>query len=163
MESVFVGIGSNLGDRKAYIIWAVEKLRSSFGSGEFEVSSIYETDSWGGATGGPFLNTVAKFETNCEPVGLIEQLKVWEGEAGRLPAMDSLSARPLDLDILMLGERIIQTEQLTIPHPRLLARRFVLEPLAEIAGGLQVPGTNATVMEALRRCTDPLRVEKYSD
>lgn len=126
---VFIGIGSNLGDRMMYISKAIEML----GDCIKKVSSIYETEPEGIPGGDKFLNTVAEIETDMEPFELLDFLEDIERKLGRRRAeKGKYKSRTIDLDILLYGDINIDTPKLTIPHPKLKDRDFVLTPLKEL-------------------------------
>jgi 2-amino-4-hydroxy-6-hydroxymethyldihydropteridine diphosphokinase len=130
----YVGLGANLGDREATIRRAVELL------GARRVSALRETEPWGYADQPRFLNGVAELETDEGPRALLERLLAVERELGRTREGPRYGPRTIDLDLLLYGEQTIREPGLTVPHPRLHERAFVLEPLAELAPGLVVPG-----------------------
>ncbi|MBM3696176.1 MAG: 2-amino-4-hydroxy-6-hydroxymethyldihydropteridine diphosphokinase [Actinobacteria bacterium] len=128
MARAAVGLGSNLGDRRAHLAQAVDRLGEA---GEvMAVSSLYETAPIGGPEQGPFLNAVAVVETALTPRALLDRCLGLEREAGRRRRV-RWGPRPLDLDLLLYGEAAVDEPGLRVPHPRLAARRFVLEPLLE--------------------------------
>ncbi len=106
------------------------------------------------------MNAVAELETELEPEALLRELQRIEREAGRPAAHARWAPRVLDLDLLLYGERVLDTPELSIPHPELCARRFVLEPLLELAPGLGDPRSGAPLAGVLAALDDPLRVEK---
>jgi 2-amino-4-hydroxy-6-hydroxymethyldihydropteridine diphosphokinase len=130
----FVGLGSNLGDREGAIRQAAALI------GAQRVSSIRETEPWGVADQPLFLNAVAELETGFEARALLERLLEVERELGRVRGGERWGPRTIDLDLLLYGEETIDEPGLTVPHPRLHQRLFVLEPLAELAPDLVVPG-----------------------
>jgi 2-amino-4-hydroxy-6-hydroxymethyldihydropteridine diphosphokinase len=140
------GLGSNLGDRRAHLERAIAGLR-----GRMEVvavSAFRETLPVGGPPQGPYLNAVAVVETGLGPRELLEAARALEAAAGRVRG-ERFGPRTLDVDLLLYGDRSIELDDLVVPHPRLKERRFVLEPLAEVAPGWTVPGAGATVEELL--------------
>ena len=144
-----VALGSNLDDRRAHIDSAIAQLGRHLLA--LRVSSVYETDPVGVPGEQPrFLNAVAVGETTLEPAELLNALQAIEREAGRERPFAG-AARTLDLDLILFGERVISRPDLHVPHPRFRERRFVLEPLAEIAPDLTDPVTDLTVVELLRR------------
>jgi 2-amino-4-hydroxy-6-hydroxymethyldihydropteridine diphosphokinase len=130
----YVGLGANLGDREAAIRRAVELL------GAGRLSTLRETEPWGYADQPRFLNAVAELETEEEPRALLERLLAIERELGRLRAGPRYGPRTIDLDLLLYGDLELDEPGLTVPHPLLHEREFVLEPLAELAPELVVPG-----------------------
>ena len=144
-----IGLGSNLGDRQAALDGAITALRNTPGVAIEKVSSFRETDPVGGPPGqGLFLNAAAALETTLDPFQLLRVLEEVETQFGRVRALP-WGERTLDLDLLLFGEWIIDTPRLSVPHPRFAIRRFVLEPLAEIAPGAVDPVTKRTVAEIL--------------
>jgi 2-amino-4-hydroxy-6-hydroxymethyldihydropteridine diphosphokinase len=145
----FIGLGSNLGDRRATLLRAIDELNGSPGVSIVEVSSFHETEPVGGPQGeGPYLNAAACIATTLEPPALLHLLLAIEDRNGRIRRV-RWGERTLDLDLLLFDERFVETPELTIPHPRMAVRRFVLEPLAEIAPGAVHPVTGLTVAEML--------------
>ncbi|MGB2754546.1 MAG: 2-amino-4-hydroxy-6-hydroxymethyldihydropteridine diphosphokinase [Phycisphaerae bacterium] len=149
MTTVYLGLGSNLGDRRRNLEAALEALRAHPQIAVSAVSSFLETDPVGGPPGqGKFLNAAAKIETDLSPEALLEELKRVERALGRREG-PRWGPREIDLDILLYGDAVLETPDLMIPHPRLRERRFVLEPLAEIAPAARDPVTGRTVRELL--------------
>ena len=127
---VFVGLGSNLGDRAAFLAGAVEGLRRV--DPDLECSPIYETAPVGGPAGqGPYLNCVVSLDTDLEPHALLAVTRALEAEAGRTRA-ERWGARTLDVDILLVGDVSVDDEELVVPHPRMGGRAFVLAPLEDL-------------------------------
>ena len=149
MTTVYLGLGSNLGDRRRNLEAALDALRAHPQIAVSAVSAFLETDPVGGPPGqGKFLNAAAEIETDLAPEALLEELKRVERALGRTPG-PRWGPREVDLDILLYGEEILETEALVIPHPRMRERRFVLAPLAEIAPDARDPVTKQTVRELL--------------
>jgi 2-amino-4-hydroxy-6-hydroxymethyldihydropteridine diphosphokinase len=139
----YVGLGSNLGDREATIRRAAELI------GARRLSTIRETEPWGYADQPRFLNAVAELDTALGPRALLDRLLAVERELGRERTGPRYGPRTIDLDLLLYGDETVSEPGLTVPHPRLAERLFVLEPLAELAPGLDVPGAGE-VQELLR-------------
>ncbi len=140
MPLVYVGLGSNLGEREATIRRAIELLEDG-GDIEVEaVSSLRETDPVGYEDQPRFLNGAAALRTELSPRALLERLLEVERELGRERVGPRFGPRTIDLDLLLYGDRRVKEPGLEIPHPRLAERRFVLEPLAELDESLGVPG-----------------------
>ena len=147
MANVLVGVGSNLGDRQANITRAIELLKENEAIHVLAVSSLIETDPEGGPPQGKFLNGAIKIETDLLPLELLSQLKMVERRLGRAKAEPN-SPRTLDLDILFYDDVVVlDGKTLTIPHPRLTQREFVLRPLSEIAPDFIHPRLQKTVQQ----------------
>jgi 2-amino-4-hydroxy-6-hydroxymethyldihydropteridine diphosphokinase len=134
MVRAYVGLGANLGDREAAIRAAAEQL------GAVRLSTIRETEPWGYEDQPRFLNAVAELETDLSPRALLDRLLEIERELGRTRDGPRWGPRTIDLDLLLYDDERLDEPGLTVPHPRLHERRFVLEPLAELDPGLEVPG-----------------------
>src|SRR5262245_46973550 len=134
MRSVaMIGLGSNLRDRVANLEGAIAALNEVPGIAVRQVSTFHETEPVGGPPGqGMFLNAVARLETDLEPLALLHALQEIETRFGRQRTV-RWGERTLDLDLLLLDDQIIDTPELCLPHPRMRTRRFVLEPLVEVA------------------------------
>jgi 2-amino-4-hydroxy-6-hydroxymethyldihydropteridine diphosphokinase len=145
MTRAFLGLGSNLGDRAAHLRRAVAHLPDVAA-----VSALYETEPVGGPPGqGPYLNAVVELHTGRSPRGLLEVARRLEAEAGRVRTVRH-GPRTLDVDVLLVGDAVVDEPDLVVPHPRMWERRFVLAPLAELAPEL-VPA------EALERAGGAVR------
>ncbi len=136
----YVGLGSNLGDRRAMIDGALERLRPA------RVSSVIETEPVGRTDQPRFLNAVAELETVLPPAELLERLLGVERDLGRVRS-ERWGPRTIDLDLLLYGDLELRTRLLTVPHPELHRRRFVLEGLAELCPDRAVPGVGRTVRD----------------
>jgi 2-amino-4-hydroxy-6-hydroxymethyldihydropteridine diphosphokinase len=141
---VYLGLGSNLGERRAYLLAAAAALPPPVKV--LRASSIYETEPWGYRDQPSFLNQVIEAETDLPPLELLAHLKQIEANLGRQPTF-RYGPRLIDLDILFYGDQAIDLPGLTIPHPRLAERAFVLAPLAELAPALRHPLTGKTILE----------------
>ena len=152
----YFSLGSNLGDRLENLRAAMRRLSDS-DIALRRTSSIYETEPVDNTEQGWFLNCVAKVNTSLEPLALLHKLQSIERELGRERAVPN-GPRTIDIDILLYDDLVVQTDELTLPHPRMQQRRFVLEPLCEIAPALAIPGSGKTVEQALRELVDPAQV-----
>ena len=148
MPKVYIAAGSNLGDRKANLENAQTALKHLFGIKFLRSSKTYETDPVGGPAQGKYLNAVWEVETLASPKVLMEDLLNIESELGRKRSIRN-APRVIDLDILFYGEMEIQQEGLTVPHPRMHERWFVLKPLAELCPDFRHPGLDKTVSQLL--------------
>jgi 2-amino-4-hydroxy-6-hydroxymethyldihydropteridine diphosphokinase len=134
MARAFIGLGSNLGDRRAYLKDGVEGLRAA--GDVVAVSPLYETEPVGGPAGqGPYLNVVVELATSDPPRRLLERCRALEEAAGRVRS-ERWGPRTLDADVLLVEGSEVHEPDLTVPHPRLWERRFVLQPLADLAPDL---------------------------
>ena len=146
----YVGVGSNLGDSWGYLALAVRELDGSSGVRVTRTSRVYDTRALDPRQP-RFLNAVLELETSLSPADLLARLLAVEAEAGRRRDV-RWGPRTLDLDLLLHGDLVVRSPSLTVPHPGLLSRRFVLAPLAELCPALVVPGTGRTVAALLRCC-----------
>lgn len=134
MARAFLGLGSNVGDRRGHLRAAVAGLPDVVA-----VSALYETEPLGGPSGqDPYLNAVVELDTDLSPRELLELGRTLEAAAGRTRGV-RWGPRSLDVDVLLVGDRVLETDDLVVPHPRMWERRFVLAPLAELAPELVPP------------------------
>jgi 2-amino-4-hydroxy-6-hydroxymethyldihydropteridine diphosphokinase len=148
VTTAYVGLGSNLGDRERYIRGAAQLI------GAARLSTIIETEPWGNEEQPRFLNAVAEVLTALEPQPFLTHLLDVERRLGRERLGPRWGPRTIDLDLLLFGDRILDEPGLVVPHPRLLERAFVLEPLAELGPELEIPG-GGTVGAALAGLQSP--------
>lgn len=145
-QRVFISVGSNLGDRIANCRKAIELVGGRKDTTVVKKSSFYETEPWGKADQGPFINSVIEVITSLGPDDLLEALKSIEALMGRKPA-ERWGPRLIDLDIIFYGDRVIEKEGLTIPHPLAHLRSFVLIPLRELAPDFIHPALNTKISD----------------
>ena len=150
MSRVFIGLGSNLGDRLEHLFTAVRLLAAAPGIGVRQIAPIIETEPIGGPAGqAPYLNSVVEIETSLEPLALLDRCQAIERQLGRAPSPEHWAPRPIDLDLLCYEDRLMTDPRLTIPHPRLHERWFVLEPFAQLAPSFIHPAQRRSIAELL--------------
>jgi 2-amino-4-hydroxy-6-hydroxymethyldihydropteridine diphosphokinase len=139
-KRAYIGLGANLGDRRAALDAALAALGARPGVEVVAVSRVRETDPWGLVEQPPFLNAAAALDTTLGPRGLLDALLAVERDLGRTRDGPRWGPRTIDLDLLLYGDEQIDEPGLTVPHPRLTERLFVLEPLNDLDPALIVPG-----------------------
>ena len=157
-KRVYLCLGSNLGDRRAYLARALEEMQAA-GIAARRVSALYHTQPVDYTAQPWFLNCVAEVETEHMPRQLLRQLQRIERQLGRRRGVRR-GPRTIDIDILLYQNHVMRTSELTIPHPQLAERRFVLEPLRDLAAGLRHPVSRRTVTELLAAAADRSRVRR---
>jgi len=168
MKEVFILLGSNQGERGDFLQKAREMISLKAGS-IVQESAVYETQPWGFEDPVPFLNQVVEINTELSPSALLEQLLTIETQLGRIRPFDSCgcsdtyTGRTIDLDILFYGQRLVFTDTLMVPHPRLHERRFTLVPLNEIAPGFTHPLLKKTISALLTGCDDNSAVDAWAE
>jgi 2-amino-4-hydroxy-6-hydroxymethyldihydropteridine diphosphokinase len=157
----FLLLGTNLGDRKKNLTVARNTIELNVGP-IIKASSIYETMAWGKTDQPDFLNQALEVETEAPPLHVLHEILEVEKMMGRT-RKEKWSERVIDIDILLYGNEIITSPELTIPHPELPHRRFALVPLTEIAADFIHPVLRLTIAELLSRCPDLLEVVAIGD
>jgi len=160
MATVYLGLGSNLGNRKKNLHRALELL-SQHAVVE-KVSAIYETEPVGYKEQPEFLNAVCRVSIELQPEPLLKLVKKTETGLGRKPSFPN-APRTIDIDILFYDDEVVAEEDLTVPHPKLAERAFVLVPLAEIAPGLVHPVSGKTVKKMLAELGKVTGVRKWAE
>jgi len=153
MNKVYLNTGSNDGDRLSNLYRAKEFIEHRIGN-LISISHIYETEPWGYASIKSFYNQCLYLESTLEPENILMGIIGIEREMGRIRSGESYTDRIIDIDILFYNNLIINTKELTIPHPRLHERRFVLVPLAEIAEDFIHPVFEKSIIRLLQECED---------
>ena len=154
LNKVYLSLGSNIGDRESNLAQAITAIEISEGVDNVKSASFYLTEPLYNREQEFFINTVIGFETTLKPFALLEILKNIEAMLGRKKKKKKNMPRIIDIDILVHGKSIIETDQLVIPHPNMIHRKFVLIPFDEIAPDYKIPLINLTVHDLLVRCND---------
>ena len=157
MKLTYLSLGSNLGQRDLHLEEAQKQIQRRIGRLE-RVSRFYESEPWGYSSANRFYNCCVSLQTNMEPLKLMKLLLDIEREMGRHRAGTGYSDRIIDIDLLFYGNIKLDHPDLTLPHPSMGDRRFVLAPLAEIAPDLIHPVTGLSIAEMLRVCADQSEV-----
>lgn len=160
MHTVVLLLGSNVGDRRAYLQNAWHVLSSSVGNIKLS-SSLYETEAWGKTDQASFLNQVIVLNSELKPGDILARIQSIEKEAGRTRT-EKWGPRTLDIDILFYDDRIIRESGLEIPHPGIPERRFILEPMHEVLPHFVHPASGQRMDELLAACGDASRVKKLA-
>ncbi len=162
MSDVILSIGSNIGDREVLMAEAVRLISERCGIVAAK-SSLYETVPWGFDSDEMFLNQIVEIKTELEPAAFLKNILQIECELGRKRTTPraGYDSRPIDIDIIYFSDLVINTSDLTVPHPRMQMRRFVLVPLAEILPDFVHPLFRKNTVELLKSCSDASMIEKY--
>lgn len=159
-RDIYLCIGGNLGDRDANMEEVMTFIEFNFGD-IVAVSPIVESDGWQMSNVPKFLNQIVHIRSELTNAQLIEEIHDLDDFYGREKSQGKYLSRPMDLDVLFIGEEIIQEEELCVPHPRLQDRRFVLEPFAKLYPDFVHPGLGKTIVALLAECPDTNPVELY--
>jgi len=160
MDNIFISIGSNLGDRISTCREAIKKMAELCDI--VEISSLYETEPVGKEDQPNFINCAVKTRTDLSPQELLERLNSIEDTLGRVRD-EKWGPRTIDLDIIFYYDLVINEKDLIIPHPRAHLRRFVLEPICEIAPDYRHPVLNQAVGALIKKCEDNKKVVKLEE
>lgn len=154
MKKAFLSLGSNIGDKKKNLARAIRYINVGIGH-IIDLSGIYETEPWGFEANEKFLNMVIEIMSDLTPVEMMKKCLEVETKLGRIRNnSEGYSSRIIDIDILFYGKTIVSTPELTIPHPHIQNRLFVLEPMFEIAPDYLHPLMGMTISELLVECQD---------
>jgi 2-amino-4-hydroxy-6-hydroxymethyldihydropteridine diphosphokinase len=161
MAIAYLCLGSNLGNREELLRFAILEIEMVVGF-VIKKSLVYETEPWGLEANENFLNQVLAINTLLTPEALLNKCLEIEKKLGRVRNAVIYESRKIDIDILFYGNEIINSENLIVPHPRIASRRFVLEPLNEIACDFIHPVLKVSISSMLENCSDTMRVIKYN-
>lgn len=159
MNTCFLLIGGNLGDRNSYLTQATQLIMINIGR-IIDFSTVYETDAWGNEQQPAYLNQVLKVQTPYSVNEVLKRALDIERQLNRIRP-GKYAARTIDIDILLFNNDIYQMDDLEVPHPRMALRRFVLVPLSEIAPTYLHPVHLKTIQTLEKECSDTLNVRKY--
>jgi len=158
-REIYLCIGGNIGERDANLEETLDFINFNLGDIK-QVSSVYESEPWGMTDVPAFLNQVVHIQSDLSNEELLREISELEVFFGRERSSEGYVSREMDVDVLFIGDEIISSEQLQVPHPRMHQRRFVLEPLAEIAPDVVHPELKKSVIEMLRACPDQGKVTR---
>lgn len=161
MKQVFLGLGSNIGDRKKYLQEAIDEIKKIRDTKVVKLSGIYETEPWGFKEQDEYLNAVIEIETDIHYPELLKEVKDIEVRLGR-DKTDKWKSRKIDIDILFFGDLIYEGDNLCIPHKHIEDRNFVLVPLNEIEPDFVHPVTKKNISDILQNSKDKLKAGFHS-
>ena len=160
-DKVYLSIGSNLGDKESNIAASIAMLGSYVDNKNIRTSSFYNSEPLYNQNQPSFINIVVELDTTLSPFEFLDQIHEIEKMLGRTFPREKNDPRTIDIDIILFGDSFIETDQLTIPHPGALLRKFVLLPLSELIPEQIFPGTNHKIVDLLNNCQDTSRVSKH--
>lgn len=162
MAKLFLLLGGNLGNKEEIFRSARRRLAEELGA-IVQTSSVYETEPWGFESEDLFWNQVLAIETSLSPEEVLVHTKAIELELGRIRKAARYSSRLIDIDLLFYDDLVLHEPNLELPHPRMIDRRFVLEPLAEVAAEFIHPVFKQNIIGLLEKCSDQLQVKRLID
>jgi 2-amino-4-hydroxy-6-hydroxymethyldihydropteridine diphosphokinase len=162
MGKVFLSLGTNLGNRKAFLEQSIMLVRNRIGS-VLKTSSIYQSEPWGFKTRNLFLNQVIMVVSTLSPVEVLKEIQIIEKEMGRVKSSADYEPRIIDIDILFYDELILNETDLIIPHPHIQSRNFVLLPMIEISPDFVHPVLKKDLLCLFSDCSDTHFVEVFKE
>jgi len=160
-EMVYLSLGSNIGDREANLAQATMALSINLNLSDLVSSSYYDTEPLYNKNQPEFLNSVIKFSTGLKPFDVLDEVQKVERMLGRPKKRKKNQPRIIDIDILFHGDAIIDTEDLSLPHPMISLRKFILIPFVEIEPKFKIPHTNLFLNDLLDNCPDTSKIKKH--
>jgi 2-amino-4-hydroxy-6-hydroxymethyldihydropteridine diphosphokinase len=163
MHKVYLSLGSNLGDKTKNLQKAKYEIAAQIGK-IIKTGNLYETEPWGFENEHWFLNTVIEIETKFDEIEILKKCLLIEKKMGRVrnTIQNTYTARIIDIDILFFDKQIINSPELSIPHPHIQDRNFVLFPLADIAAKFIHPTLNKSIEDLLKECKDTTQIKKLN-
>tara|TARA_B100000131_G_scaffold287365_1_gene297910 strand:+ start:344 stop:850 length:507 start_codon:yes stop_codon:yes gene_type:complete len=161
-QKIFLSLGSNLGDRESNLAQATMALSINLNIRKIKSSSYYESEPLYNTNQPKFLNSVVYCESDLKPFEFFDVTRRIEKMLGRPNKKGKNLPRIIDLDILFFGDSVLETEELSLPHPMISLRRFVLVPFAEIAPEYKIPNAHMTIKDLLASCPDNSKVVKHT-
>ncbi len=158
MEQIFLGLGTNVNPKEAYLLEAKAYIEEEIGP-IIKVSSLYETAAWGKTDQSDFMNQVIKVQSQLSPIALLDTVLAIEKKMGRV-RIEKWAERIIDIDLLLYGQEMIQEARLVVPHPFISVRNFVLAPLVEIAPDFIHPVAQVSIAALYQQCPDQLAVRR---
>ena len=163
MESniVYLSLGSNIGDRESNLAQATMALSINYEISDIISSSYYETEPLYNESQPDFLNSVVRFSTSLKPFDVLDIIQKVEIMLGRPAEREKNQPRIIDIDILFHGDAVIETDKLSLPHPMVSLRKFILIPFAEVEPDFQIPHSNLTIKDLIDHCPDNSKVTRH--
>lgn len=159
MNTCYIGLGSNLDVPLAQVREAIHRLGAIPEFQDLVISNFYQTESWGPVEQNDFINAVVVLKTSLSAEDVFTHLQAIEMQMGRKRVAQRYGPRVIDLDLLLCGDLVLNTLSLSLPHPNITERRFVLQPLSDLSPRLMLPGSSQTVVDLLEQCA-PARCVK---
>ena len=158
---VYLSLGSNIGDRESNLAQATMALSINYEITDIKSSSYYETEPLYNKAQPDFLNSIVRFSTTLKPFDVLDIIQKVEKMLGRPVIREKNQPRIIDIDILFHGDAVIETEELSLPHPMISLRKFILIPFAEVEPDFQIPHSNLTIKDLIDHCPDNSRVKRH--
>ena len=161
MTRIYFLLGGNIGNREELLSNAISKMTNQLGK-FIQASALYETEPWGFTHEQNFLNQVVVFDSEFSALDILDKTQAIEKELGRIRKTTQYCERTIDIDILFYGDKQIENERLSIPHPKIQERAFTLYPLEELIPQFIHPILKKSIKQLKEECTDKLKVNKFN-